>query len=68
MSEDSSLVAETVDLTNASRESKAVSLVEMDIDSRIYAILESCKNSEYSQNPVQILKYLQQKLITGRPL
>ena len=40
----------------------------MDVDSRIDAIVESCKNSEYSQNPVQILKYLQQKLITGRPL
>ena len=68
VSEDSSLVAETVDLTNSSSESEVVSLVEMDIDSRIDAIVESCKNSGYSQNPGQILKYLQQKLITGRPL
>ena len=68
VSEDSSLVAETADLTNSSSESEVVSLVEMDIDSRIDAIVESCKNSGYSQNPGQILKYLQQKLITGRPL
>ena len=40
----------------------------MNIDYRIDAIVESCKNSGYRQNPVQILKYLQQKLITGWPL
>ena len=40
----------------------------MNIDYRIDAIVECCKNSGYSQNPVQILKYLQQKLITGWPL
>ena len=68
VSEGSSLVAETVELTNTSRESETVSLVEMDIDSRIDVIVESCKSSGYSQNPVQILKYLQQKLITGRSL
>ena len=38
------------------------------IESRIDAFVESCKSSGYSQNPVQILKYLQEKLITGRPL
>ena len=65
---DSSLVAENVDLTNASLESEALSLFEMSIDSRIDAIAESCKSSGYIQNPVQILKYLQEKLITGRPL
>ena len=65
---DSSLGVETVDLTNASPESEVVSLVEMDIESRIDAFVESCKSSGYSQNPVQILKYLQEKLITGRPL
>ena len=65
---DSSLNAETVDLTNASPESEEVSLVEMDIDSRIDAIVESCKSSGYIQNPVQILMYVQEKLITGRPL
>ena len=53
---------------NASPESEAVSLVEMDIDSRIDAIVESCKSSGYIQNPVQILMCLQEKLITGRPL
>ena len=68
VSEGSSLVAETVELTNTSRESETVSPVEMDIDSRIDVIVESCKSSGYSQNPVQILKYLQQKLITGRSL
>ena len=68
VSEDSSLVAKTVDLTNSSKESEVVSLIEMDIDSRIDAIVKSCKNSGYSQNPVQILTYLEQKLITGRPL
>ena len=65
---DSSLNAETVDLTNASPESEEVSLVEMDIGSRIDAIVESCKSSGYIQNPVQILMYVQEKLITGRPL
>ena len=65
---DSSLVAETVDLTNASPEGEAVSHVEMDIDSRIDAIAERCKSSGCIQNPVQILKYLQENLITGRPL
>ena len=68
VSKDSSLVAETVELTNTSRKSEAVSLVKMDIDSRIDDIVEGCKSSGYSQNQVQILKYLQQKLITGRPL
>ena len=68
VSKDSSLVAETVELTNASRKSEAVSLVEMDMDSRTDVIVESCKSSGYSQNPVQILKYVQPKLITGRPL
>ena len=68
VSEGSSLVAETVELTNTSRESETVSPVEMDIDSRIDVIVESCKSSGYCQNPVQILKYLQQKLITGRSL
>ena len=66
--DDSSLVADTVDLTNASPESEKVSLVEMDIDSRIDVIIESYKSSGYIQNPVQILKYLQEKLITARPL
>ena len=56
---DSSLVAESVDLTNASPESEAVSLVEMDIDSKIDNIVENRKCSGYIQNPVQILKYLQ---------
>ena len=51
-----------------SPESEVLSLVEMDIESRIDAFVESCKSSAYSQNPVQILKYLQEKLITGRPL
>ena len=68
VSKDSSLVAETVELTNTSRKSEAVSLVKMDIDSRVDDIVEGCKSSGYSQNQVQILKYLQQKLITGRPL
>ena len=68
VSKDSSLVAETVELTNTSRKSEAVSLVKMDIDSRIDDIVEGCKSSGYSQNQVQILKYLQQKLITGRPV
>ena len=65
---DSSLVAETVDLTNGSPESEAVSLVEMEVESRTDAVVESCKSSGYRQNPVQILKYLQEKLTTGRPL
>ena len=59
---DSSLVPETVDLTSASPESEAVSLVEMGIEPGIDAIVESCKSSRYSENPVQ------EKLITGRLL
>ena len=46
---DSSLVAETVDLTIASPESEAVSLIEIDIDSRIDATVESCKSSGISK-------------------
>ena len=68
VSKDSSLVAETVELTNTSPKGEVVSLVEMDIDSRTDVIVESCKSSGYSQNPVQILKDVQQKLISGRPL
>ena len=59
---DSSLGAETVDLINVSPKSEVVSLVEMNIESRIDAIIES------RQNLVQILEYLQEKLIAGRPL
>ena len=40
----------------------------MDINSRIDPIVESCRSSGYSQNPVQRLKYLQENLITGPPL
>ena len=43
---DSSLGVETVDLTNASPESEVVSLVEMDIESRIDAFVESCEKGD----------------------
>ena len=63
---DSSLAAETVDLTNASQESEAVSLVETDIGvcTQVFRSAGTCQLALTEIQPINFIRCLEIKVCT----
>ncbi|XP_065642898.1 uncharacterized protein LOC136074500 [Hydra vulgaris] len=56
------------DLSVSSINSDKNVVFKEDLDTKIENIIQYCHEKNISENPVEILRYMQKKLITGRPL